>query len=201
MRRVLRARVAPPEQGALLLEALMVSVVITIALLGSIASINIATRQRQQASQRNALTASIEVDLAEIQNLATQLTCCSGECTLGIPAGITPGAASPCATSNRRDDSYFFPQIASAAGTVDALCADPNQGIISDAVLAQFNALPVNADLTAAGGARQPIVRLNTVHNQAGNQNVLQVTYTDVNREGAMVRVARIVPPMARFCP
>jgi hypothetical protein len=84
---------------------------------------------------------------------------------------------------------------------VDALCADPNQGIISDAVLAQFNALPVNADLTPAGGARQPIVRLNTVHNQAGNQNVLQVTYTDVNREGAMVRVARIVPPMARFCP
>ncbi len=70
-------------------------------------------------------------------------------------------------------------------------------------MLAQFNALPVDAGITAAGGVRQPIVRLNTVQNQPGNQNILQVTYTDSNAAdpNAPVRVARVVPPMARFCP
>jgi hypothetical protein len=68
-------------------------------------------------------------------------------------------------------------------------------------VLGQFNAIAVNADFTAAGGVRQPIVRLNSIENAPGNQNVLVVTYTDTNQGGAVVRVARVVPPMARFCP
>lgn len=189
----------------------MVSMVITIALIGSAASINIATRQHNQAGERNQLSTAIDRDLAEIQDLATELTCCSGQCTLGLSGvptddSVTPTA--PCNTANRRDGRYFYPQLdtdpvapGSEAEAVDQLCNDPNQGIISDAVLAQFNALPENADLTAAGGTRQPIVRLNTVVNQPGNQNILRVTYTDANREGAVVHVARVVPPMAAFCP
>ncbi len=88
---MLNPQVAPAEQGALLVEALVVSVVITIAMLGTAASINIATQQHNRAGERNQLNAAIERDLAEIQDLATQLTCCSGDCTLGIPGGVTPG--------------------------------------------------------------------------------------------------------------
>ena len=84
---------------------------------------------------------------------------------------------------------------------MDALCREPVRGIISDAVLIEFNTIPVNGALTTGGGARAPIVRLNSVQNQLGNQNILQVTYTDTNSGNAVVRVARVVPPMARFCP
>ncbi len=51
---------------------------------------------------------------------------------------------------------------------MDDICRDDS--ILSEAVLAQFNALPVNADLTAAGGVRQPIVRLNAVQPQPARQ-------------------------------
>lgn len=197
----------PEAQGSLLIEALVVSVLVAIALVSSMAAWNVSTAQRNRAGQRNQLTAAIDADLAAIEDRAADLTCCSGACTLGIPAGITPGAASPCATANRRDDRYFFPQFDNPATTplvepaaVDALCTSTN-GIISAAVLTAFNSLPVNPSLTADGGVRQPIVRLSSVNAAAGNQNVLQVTYTDTNTANAVVRVARVVPPMALFCP
>jgi hypothetical protein len=191
-------------------EALVVSAVITIAFIGNVASINIATQQRNRAGEKNLLSIAIERDLAEIQDLATQLTCCSGACTLGlagVPTDDTAPFSEPCNTANRRDDRYFFPQINNPTTTsnepveVEFICNDPNQGIISDAVLAEFNDLPMNADLAAAGGVRQPIVKLNAVQNQPGNQNILLVTYTDSNSDNAVVRVARVVPPMVAFCP
>lgn len=207
-RPLVRPQVPPGERGALLVEALVVSVLVTLAVLGTVGLINISTQQRNRAGQRNQLNAVIDADLAAIENQASQLTCCSGTCTLGIPVGVTPGANSPCATANRRDDRFFYPQLddpATAAvnepTAVDAICAEPNQGIISNAVLAQFNAIVPNADLTASGGVRQPIVRLNAVQNQLGNQNILQVSYTDANQGGAVVRVAHVLPAMARFCP
>lgn len=217
-RRSLSPQVAPAEQGALLVEALVVSVVITIALLGTAASINIATQQRNRAGERNQLNAAIDADLTEIQDLATQITCCSGECTLGIPGGVTPDDTppfeSPCFTDNRRDNRYFFPQIDDPATTnnnepddVRVICNELNQGIISDAVLGTFNSLEPDEDdngtpdLEDAGGSRDAIVRLNAVQNQPGNQNILKVTYRDTNANNAVVRVARVVPPMAAFCP
>jgi hypothetical protein len=203
-----RPRVPAPEQGALLVEALVALLLISVAVLGTVGAINLSVQQRNRAAQRNQLNPAIDADLAAIDNLASQLTCCSGACTLGIPPGITPGPTSPCATDNRRDDRYFFPQLDNPATTgvveptaVDAICAEATSGILSNAVLAQFNALAVNPDLTAGGGARQPIVRLSAARNQPGNQNILQVTYTDTNAANAVVRVARVVPPMARFCP
>jgi hypothetical protein len=189
-------------------EALVTLVLITIAVLGTVSAINLSVQQRNRTAQRNQLSPAIDTDLASIENLASQLTCCSGACTLGIPTGVSPGPTSPCATDNRRDDRYFYPQLDNPATTdvveptaVDAICREATAGIISTAVLSQFNALPVNADLTAAGGARQPIVRLSDVRNQPGNQNVLLVTYSDTNAGNTVVRVARVVPPMARFCP
>jgi type II secretory pathway pseudopilin PulG len=210
LRQRLKPRVPPTQQGALLVEALVVSVVVTIALLGTIGVINTATQQRTRTEERNQLNAAIDADLAAITDLASQLTCCSGTCTLGIPGGTTPGPNSPCATDNRRDDRYFFPQLDDPATTavrepeaIDTICQEPTQGIISDDVLGQFNGIPLNDDLTPSGGVRQPIVRLRTVEDQPGNQNILQVTYTDNNAAdpNAPVRVARVVPPMARFCP
>ncbi|MEB3349201.1 MAG: hypothetical protein VKO00_04175 [Cyanobacteriota bacterium] len=168
---------------------------ITILVLGSVSVINLSVQQRNRTVQRNQLSPAIDADLASIENLASQLTCCSDP-------------TSPCATENRRDDRYFYAQVDNPATTevveptaVDAICREATVGIINTAVLGQFNALPVNADLTAAGGARQPIVRLSDVRNQTGNQNVLQVTYSDTKAGNAVVRVARVVPPMARFCP
>jgi hypothetical protein len=195
------ARAPALEQGALLVEALVAVLLISIAALGTLGAINLSVQLRNRAAQRNQLNPAIDADLAAIDNLASQLTCCSGSCTLGIPAGITPGLTSPCATANRRDDRYFFPQDETPANDVSDICEEATTGILSNAVLDQFNALTVNADLTASGGVRQPIVRLSAVHNQPGNQNILQVTYTDTNAADAVVRVARVVPPMARFCP
>jgi hypothetical protein len=195
----------------LLVEALVVSALVTLALLGTIGLINLSTQQRNRAGERNRLNAGIDADLAAIEDRASDLTCCTGVCTLGLGGVTTDNTApftQPCFTANRRDDRYFYPQIddPATAGVVepealDALCLETTQGIISNAVLAQFNTIPVNATLTAAGGVRQQIVRLNAVQNQPGNQNILQVTYTDTNQGGAVVRVARVVPPMARFCP
>ncbi|MEO1002660.1 MAG: hypothetical protein AAFX65_06055 [Cyanobacteria bacterium J06638_7] len=202
---------SPPraEQGALLIEALVVSVVVTIALLGTMGLINISSQQRQRAGERNQLNAAIDADLAAIENRASELTCCSGICRLGlagVPTDSTAPFTAPCFTTNRRDDRYFYPQIDDLTTTavvepeaVDALCT--GAGIIPNPVLTAFNAIPMDAGLAPSGGVRQPIVRLSTVQNRPGNQNILQVTYTDTNQGGAVVRVARVVPPMARFCP
>lgn len=198
-----RPRVNPGEQGALLVEALVVSVVVTLALLGTIGLINISTQQRNRAGERNQLNAAIDADLAAIEDRSADLTCCSGACTLGIPGGTTPGPTSPCATDNRRDDRYFYPQLdsdpaseGSEAQTVDATC--DGVGILAG-VLDQFTAIPLNADLVASGGGRAIALLGNTNR----DQNILQVTYTDNNAAdpNAPVRVARVVPPMARFCP
>jgi len=211
-RGLMPSRQAPAEaQGSLLVEALVVSVIVTLALLGTVGVINLSSQQRNRASERSQLNDAIDADLAAIKDRASDLTCCTGVCRLGL-AGVTTDDTAPftqpCFTANRRDDRYFYPQLdsdeattGSEAESVDALCQEPNQGIISDAVLAQFNAIPVNSALAAAEGTRQPIVRLNSVQNQPGNQNILQVTYTDTAQGGAVVRVARVVPPMARFCP
>lgn len=195
----------PAEGGSLLVEALVVGVLVTIALAGTLSLVNLSAQQRNRSRDRNQLNAAIDTDLAAIEDQASRLTCCSGVCTLAAPTQV--GADSPCATTNRRDDRFFYPQLNDPDTTVnepeavDAICAEPNAGILSAAVLGQFNAIPVNAALTAAGGARQPIVRLRSVVNQPRNQNILLITYTDTAQNGAVVRVARVVPPMARFCP
>jgi hypothetical protein len=188
----------PQERGGFLVEALVVSVIVTVALLGTLSVFNISSQLRNRAGERSQLNDAIDADLAAIEDRAADLTCCTGVCRLGL-AGVT---------ANRRDDRYFYPQLdsdtltaGSEAETVDALCREPVRGIISDAVLIEFNTIPVNGALTTGGGARAPIVRLNSVQNQLGNQNILQVTYTDTNSGNAVVRVARVVPPMARFCP
>lgn len=206
-----RPRVRPEERGGFLVEALVVSVIVTFALLGTLSVIGISTQQRNRTGERSQLNDAIDADLAAIEDRAADLTCCTGVCRLGL-AGVTTNNTAPftqpCHTPNRRDDRYFYPQLdsdaltaGSEAETVDALCREPVRGIISDAVLAQFNALTVNGALTRAGGARTTIVRLNSVQNHSGNQNILQVTYTDTTRGNAVVRVARVVPSMARFCP
>ena len=201
----------PQERGGFLVEALVVSVIVTVALLGTLSVFNISSQLRNRAGERSQLNDAIDADLAAIEDRAADLTCCTGVCRLGLAGVTTDNTApftQPCNTANRRDDRYFYPQrdsdeltIGSEAETVDALCREPVRGIISDAVLIAFNTIPVNGALTTAGGARAPIVRLNSVQNQLGNQNILQVTYTDTNSGNAVVRVARVVPPMARFCP
>jgi hypothetical protein len=173
-------------------EALVVGVVITVALIGTAASIQYATQQRLRASQRNALNAAIDADLVDIKDLATQLTCCTGACTLGIP-----GASSTCAINNPRDDRYFYPLSDPEASAVDDICSPDGIGILAGLNL--VTDFPVNPALAAAGGARV----IAPLGNDDGNQNILQVTYTDNNAADpeAPVRVARVVPPMARFCP
>lgn len=194
------------ESGALLVEALVVSVVVTIALLGTIGLINISTQQRNRAGERNQLNAAIDADLADIRNVASQITCCSGACTIGIPAGVTPDDEapfeSPCFTDNRRDDRYFYPQIdsdpdtpeQSEALTVNCICG--GAGIFNTINLA--TAFPVNPAIGAAGGQRA----LGLLGISNGDQNILLVTYTDNNaaNPATPVRVVRVVPPMARFC-
>ena len=201
----------PQERGGSLVEALVVSVIVTVALLGTLSVFNLSSQLRNRAGERSQLNDAIDADLAAIEDRAADLTCCTGVCRLGLAGVTTDNTApftQPCNTANRRDDRYFYPQLdsdtvtaGSEAETVDALCREPVRGIISDAVLIEFNTIPVNGALTTGGGARAPIVRLNSVQNQLGNQNILQVTYTDTNSGNAVVRVARVVPPMARFCP
>jgi len=201
----------PQERGSFLVEALVVSVIVTVALLGTLSVFNISSQQRNRAGERSQLNDAIDADLAAIEDRAADLTCCTGVCRLGLDGETTDNTTpftQPCNTADRRDDRYFHPQLdsdpltaGSEAETVGALCQEPVRGIISDAVLIEFNAIPVVGALTTAGGARSPIVRLNSVQNQLGNQNILQVTYTDTTLGNAVARVARVVPPMARFCP
>jgi len=201
----------PQERGSFLVEALVVSVIVTVALLGTLSVFNISSQQRNRAGERSQLNDAIDADLAAIEDRAADLTCCTGVCRLGLDGETTDNTTpftQPCNTADRRDDRYFHPQLdsdpltaGSEAETVGALCQEPVRGIISDAVLIEFNAIPVDGALTTAGGARSPIVRLNSVQNQLGNQNILQVTYTDTTLGNAVARVARVVPPMARFCP
>jgi hypothetical protein len=183
--------VNPGEQGALLVEALVVSVVVTIALLGTIGLINISTQQRQRAGERNQLNAAIDADLADIKNVASQLTCCTGECNLDTPSPVGPDQL--CATNNRRDDRYFYPQLDTEPNTEGSEAEDVDDICNGDGILADLNLVtdfPANPALAAAGGARA----IAPLGDDNGNQNILQVTYTDTNQGGAVVRVARVVP-------
>ncbi|QEY33212.1 hypothetical protein EVJ50_14180 [Synechococcus sp. RSCCF101] len=197
------------DRGFSVVEPLLVVVLISIAAIGASEMWRVSNRQRQRSNERIALNVAIDSDLARIQELAAELTCCSGACTMGIPSGITPylinGAAtgdveSPCATDNPLDDRYFFPRNDNPATTTvnepDLVSnQDPNNpGLCerNEVVDPLISAIEEQIDVPA--GATRTITKL--------ANNRLLVTYGDASRdvEDPALRIERITPPMALFC-
>ena len=203
-RRAARSRCcAGAERGIGLVEPMITLVIIALAIAVGANLFSITTQSRIKANQRSALIASIDANLAAIRDQALRLTCCSGRCTIGIPSGITPGTTSVCATANRIDDRYFFPQRDNVATTsnfpgttearepyaVDQLCASDSNLVVT----------PLRDAINAATSAAlvAPVGSIRTLTVIAGN--VLQVSYSDA-ATGAVIRVERIIPPMVAHC-
>ena len=195
---------AESQRGVGILEPIISIVIITIVLTTSLSLFSISSRSRQKAYQRTALLASVDANLAEIRDQASRLTCCSGQCTIGIPSGITPGSSSVCATADRNDDRYFFPQRDNPATTfpftnttearepyaVDQLCASQANLVVA----------PLKQAINAAstGSLATPTGTTRTVGDLPGN--ALQISYAETST-GAVLRVERIVPPVVNYCP
>ncbi len=157
------------------------------------------------------LDAVIDTNLDLVQQMSDRYTCCLGTCVAPAFTGTTVddvrvaasalnkgqvGANRACAIVDPLNVRYFFPQR-NEAGTglnepraVDALCEDSaaaNTDFLTP-LKQRVDSLPVPAGLQRSTSIRPG--------------RILRVSYTSGTgaTQARVIRVANILPPMARFC-
>ncbi|WP_255146311.1 hypothetical protein [Synechococcus sp. ATX 2A4] len=192
---------APKERGSSIVEALVLSGMITIVL-ASTASIFTGISRRTISTQQQVLMqASIDDNIRQIKTLARRYTCCSGVCTVTPPTtfGVVGGVTQPCATNNPLDDRYYFPQVDLASTTASFPNTTTSSEPIAVEQLCANNTNFMTPFRTAVNAVPQPVNATRTTAIQA--DRILRVTFTDNNNQNRQVRVENIIPQMAYFCP
>lgn len=191
------------ERGIGLAEPLVLTVMLLIVI-GSTATIfNSINRRTISTQQQVVMQASIDDNLRRIKTLARTFTCCSGTCTTAPPSptsvGVQAGITQPCATSDPRDDRYYFPQVDLASTTANfANTTTPSEPLAVGQLCAPGNNTAFMTPFQDAVNALDPPTNA-TRATAIQADHVLRITFTDtVNNR--VVRVQNIIPQMAYFC-
>ncbi|WP_254938397.1 hypothetical protein [Cyanobium sp. Morenito 9A2] len=139
----------------------------------------------------------IDANLDLVRGAVAGFTCCSGTCTTTAPTGVS--ATTPCVTTDRSDDRFYFPQLSTGAtitvngvnvvgqpAAVEEWCKPANNTFFMTPVKNAADAVAASA-----GSTRTSAILAD---------KVLQVTFTST-ATGQVTRVENVVPPMAYFCP
>jgi hypothetical protein len=197
--------------GFSLVEALVFTGLLLVAVAGAASLLLRSNQSLLIAREVGDLDALIDTNLDLVQQVSDRYTCCLGSCVAPTISGTTVtnasvadtalsagqvGSSRACATTDPGNVRYFFPQR-NEAGTalnepeaVDALCADSelaNTAFMTP-LQQRVDRLPVPPGLQRSTDIRPA--------------RILRVAYT--SGAGAttarVIRVASILPPMARFC-
>lgn len=196
-----------PVAAFTLVEPLVLTLMLMIAMAATAVIFNGINRQTASTQQQVLMQNSIDGDVRQIKTLARNFTCCSGVCSTAPPTsfGVVAGVVRPCATSDPRDDRYYFPQVeiipvapATKANfpytttfrefvAVEQLCASTNNTNFMTPLKTAVDALA-----QPTGASRASVIQ---------PDKILRVTYTDTANSPRVARVETISPMMAKFCP
>lgn len=204
-----RQRAIHKHSGFTVVEPLIVSVIVVLAMVGSVAVIQIANRRFAVTQQRVQINREIDTDIQAIKHLARRYTCCSGTCSTSPPSaadtqlGVGGKATKSCVTADWRSRNYYTPArddpetTALFAGTnpgtssevnaVDQICQTANNTTFMTPfqTAVTSTAIPPNANWS----------RATTIQ----TEKTLRITYTDTINN-VTVRTEYIQPAMAAYC-
>lgn len=187
------------QDGFTLIEVIVSSVVILIAMVGAIAAFNLVTQSVRGTGLRADQSRRIDAQVAEISRLSEIYTACL------VPAGAVPanpddadaacGPGSAAAGVQTGNSFYYFPDSANIANinAFFAACRSTTPGThITANFIDAINALP------APGGEvnRQNAIR---IEGADANNHAVQVTWSD--QAGNELRTLRSSPLVSAWCP
>ena len=207
-----------PDRGMGLLEPLVLTAMLLIAVTAMASVFDSISRMMVSTRQRVIMQAEIDSNLKVIKSLARQFTCCSGYCTTSPPNcgnsdlcpdpkppdtynyGTVKSVLQPCATNNPMDDRYYFPQVdlesttdpIDGTGTsseplaVEQLCKEDRNNHFMEPLKKKVD----DDVLIPTDGSRETDIK---------PHHVLQVTFKDSHAN--IIRMEKIIPKMAYFCP
>lgn len=197
------------RSGFTIVEPLIVSVVVVLAMAGSAALIVIANRRFVVSQQRIEMNRQIDSNLQAIKDLARKYTCCAGTCSTSPPLAAntqtgTGGAITKsCVTTDWRSRLYYSPArddpntTANFAGTnpltpselnaVDQICQTANNTAFMTPFQTAVNATAIP---TGANWSRATTIQ---------TEKTLRITYTDTINNVAL-RTEYVQPIMASYC-
>lgn len=228
MKSILRQRInsqAPADRGMGLLEPLLLTVMLMVAVSAMATVFNSISRSMVASQQQVNLQAEIDTSLQQIKVLARQFTCCSGYCTTSPPNcgnsdscpnpnppdtynyGTVKSVLQACATNDPRDDRYYFPQTTLSNGSTKTF-PSTTTALVPLAVeqLCNNNTVFMQRLLAAVKSTANVTKPTNasigfTTNESVPADHILTVKFTSTINEGKVVRVENIIPKMANFCP
>ena len=186
-------RVKLPKDGFTLVEILVASVVLVVAITGAAFAFMSSNKLSFAGSARSQVESAIDRDLANIKDAAYRYTYCSGDYTITGDAcnSVEPG-----------QEDYYFPDSVAHPTRAEDFEEDCRDGSLSDDLIAAINggstSLALGSAATALGISRDPAVLNSTIGAQGENSHDIRITY---NHNGAVVRRVLVTPTAAAWCP
>lgn len=191
-----------PDKGMGLLEPLLMTVMLLIAVTAMASVFNSISRTMVSSRQQVIMQASIDTNLKDIKTWACKFTCCSGTCTTEPPTSFgvnQENLIQPCATNNPMDDRYYFPQVDRVSTTdwIDGTGTASEPLAVERRCHASQNDQFLSPLKAKVDSLAQPSYAIRT--SAFAPNHVLVVKFTDTNNK--LIRVENIIPKMAYFCP
>jgi prepilin-type N-terminal cleavage/methylation domain-containing protein len=186
-------RVKYSRDGFTLVEILVASVVLVVAISGAALAFMSANKISFFGSARSQVESAIDQDLANIKDAAYRYTYCSGDYTITGDAcnSVAPG-----------QEDYYFPDSVAHQARAEEFEDDCRDGSLSDDLIAAINggssSLALSSTATTLGVSRDPAVLNSTVGTPGENSHDIRITY---NQNGAVVRRVLVTPTAAAWCP
>ncbi|MCP9804637.1 hypothetical protein KBY75_13795 [Cyanobium sp. T1G-Tous] len=175
------------DAGFSVVEGIIASVILIVAVMGTVAAFNLITSSISGTSKKNAANIAIDKDISLIKKLSVEYTSCVN------PVGSVPGAGAACDVTNNFSN-YYFPKSAlvSDQNQFFAACRSTNPG---SHITAGFKTAidAISADL-GAGIVRQPAIREDGADPQ--NHNII----VEYKISGSSVRLIKVSPVVSSWC-
>ena len=171
--------------GFSIVEGLIASVVVVVAILGTVGAFNLVASSIRGTSDKNAAAIAIDKDVSMIKDLSVRYTSCVD------PIGSVP-ADGACDVSNNFS-AYYFPKSTLEAEKEKFLAACRSvtaSSHITAGFVTAINALPKLPD----GVTRKPAVREN--ESDPKNHNVI----VEYQVKGSTVRLVKVAPVVSSWC-
>lgn len=188
--------------GFSLTEPLVLVLMLTVAMLAAAVIFSSAMRSFTTSLNVTRMETAIDQNMAQINQLSREFTCCSGTCTTTVPT--TFGATQACATDNPRDDRYYFPQL--DLSTTNTNFANTTTSV-EPAAVDQICSAANNTNFmtpfkTAVDATAQPSPAIRSTTIKTDSLHTLQVTFSEsANNTTRVIRTVIVVPVMANYCP
>lgn len=200
--RLRRGATRLPVSGFSLTEPLVLVLMLTVAMLAAAVIFSSAMRSFTTSLNVTRMETAIDQNMAQINQLSREFTCCSGTCTTTKPT--TFGATQACATDNPRDDRYYFPQLDVSTTTTNFANTTTS---VEPAAVDQICSLANNTNFmtpfqTAVDATAQPSPATRSTRIKSDSLHALEVTFSEsANNTTRVIRSVIVVPVMANYCP